>query len=736
MTADVHNLATWRNISASKGLLESLVPRAQCFCFYAIDRSCIWSSDGTDDYEIDNYIADLPQEIVTGIDADVTFLKRTLSSGRVLVLMPVHSSTKDGLGLLVVVFSRNAGKSSSFNPSLLEKILLPAVQIIGETLHLTQQLQTAQEHINAVEGELNLVYRVDKKIHGTSRSHVGLAQLIGQSARFLGIAYSVLLLPAKRIRISATHPTWKTVNRKAVDKYLIEKLFPQIEGKRNPSVFEIPRIEGSDQVADQGYQAMLSPLLDGAGNLIGAIAQFARVSGEPFDDGHSRFMAHIIRKVEYVIEQSFDAMTGFLNRSGFEAQLNESAKEFTSANVSHQIMYFDLDNLGLVNDTFGRDAGDEVLVRFARMLEEVLPKNGVGTRLTGDNFAILLTNSDVDDAVELTEIVREKVKTLRYLEGDRSLQVTVSVGIAAFDAKSRDPGKALTSARIACDSAKDHGRDRLEVYDSDDKSIIRRYDDMQLVARIQQVLDAEDFSLRAQSIVPLADSDSKRRFEILLRMHDSRGSEITSSALFSAAERYQLMPQIDRWVISTTLRKLSSHADYLRESGAIFAINLSGQTIGDDDILNFVEDEISSSGIPASSLCFEVTESAAISNFEKARKFINILRQRGCFFSLDDFGAGLSSFAYLKNFRVDTLKIDGSFIRDITTNQISESMVAAITQVARVMGLVTVAEYVESADAKALVKKLGVDFAQGHAIGKPIDFDTVLLELTESKQTA
>jgi EAL domain-containing protein (putative c-di-GMP-specific phosphodiesterase class I) len=259
---------------------------------------------------------------------------------------------------------------------------------------------------------------------------------------------------------------------------------------------------------------------------------------------------------------------------------------------------------------------------------------------------------------------------------------------------------------------------------------------MQLVARIQQVLDGEEFGLLAQPIIALSEKGGPDRFEILLRMRDRDDNEISSSALFSAAERYQLMPQIDRWVVSTVLRKLGECVDYLEESGTIFAINLSGQTLGDDDILQFVEEEIESNAIPAASLCFEVTESAAVSNHEKAKIFIDSLRKRGCHFALDDFGAGLSSFAYLKNFHVDTLKIDGNFIRDITENQISKSMVAAITQVAKVMNLQTVAEYVETTEAKAVVREMGVDFGQGHALGRPTDFGNVLSELISKRRTA
>ncbi len=735
MSAEVHNLTTRKNIGAAKGLLQSLVPRAQCFCFYDLQRVCVWSSDGVDDDEIDAFVADLPDEIVSGSDPDASGLRRTLKSGRTVLLLPVFDDKNDGLGVLVTVFSKNAGKSSWFNPSLLREILLPAVRVIGETLSLSQQLEAATSQASTVENELALVYKVDEKIHGTSRRHAGLAQLIGQSGRFLGIAYSVLLLPSKRIRISATHSSWKAANRKAVDKYIIENLFPQLDGKRTPVIFEIAAIKGSDHVADQGYQAMLCPLLDGGGNVEGVIAQLCRVGGEPFDENHMRFMSHIVRKVEYVIEQSFDSMTGLMNRSGFEAQLHESGKALKSKNDSHQLIYFDLDNLHLVNDTFGRSAGDQVLIRFAQMLEDALPKNAVATRLTGDDFAILLTHSSLDDALELANAVRKQGDELRYLQGDKSLQVTVSIGISAFDARSGE-GDALTAARIACDSAKDHGRDRIEIHDRDDQSIIRRYDDMHLVSQIQKTLDADGFELLAQPIVGLADNAPASRFEILIRMQDAKGNRISSTAFISAAERYQLMPQIDRWVFSTTMRMLAEYAGYLGDSGTVFAINLSGQTLGDDDILKFIEAELTASGVPANALCFEVTESAAVSNRRKAQNFIGSLRDRGCSFALDDFGAGLSSFAYLKSFDVDTLKIDGSFIRDIIDNRISESMVAAITQVAKVMNLETVAEYVETPETKRLVRQLGVDFAQGHAVGKPAKLQAILADLAADEQTA
>lgn len=736
MSAELHSQKTKTDIGKAAALLRSLAPRAEFFCFYNLARQCIWSSEGSDDFEIDNFVAELPTEVIAGLKYSVDILKRTLPSARTVLVLPVFSDEREVVGILVSLFSKNVGKSASFNPTLLKNVLEPAVELIGETLRVGQQLAASKERAHDVEKELKLVYEVDEKIHGASRRHSQLAQLVGQSGRYLGINYSVLLIPSKRIRISATHASWKNVNRKVLDRYLIDQLLPKLEGQRQPLIFEIPAVEGSTNKAEQGYQTLLSPLLDQYGNVEGVFAQLGRVDKTAFSNSDRRFMSHIVRKVEYVIERSFDAMTGLMNRSGFEAQLHESWKALTSDTDVHQLIYFDIDNLQLVNDTFGRQAGDEIILQFSRLLEEDLPSSAVLSRLAGDEFCILLTRADTDAALHLANEVRGKRAALRYLQGDKSLQVTMSVGIAEFTRSNGDDGSALTTARMACESAKDHGRDRIEVFDAGNQSIIRRYDDMQLVAEIQKALDGEGFELRAQPIVGLQGASNSPRFEILLRMVDSEGNSVSTKALFSAAERYHIMPQIDRWVVSSALAALTDIKDSVDANGAVVSINLSGQSLGDDDIFEFIKDEIQHSGLPPSALCFEITESAAVSNLAKAQAFIDELKAFGCTISLDDFGAGLSSFAYLKNFNVDILKIDGGFIRDITENRISESMVAAITQVAQVMDLKTVAEYVESDLTRQLITRLGVDFAQGHVYGKPMALKSMLSQLADSAQSS
>ncbi|NNF39881.1 MAG: EAL domain-containing protein [Woeseiaceae bacterium] len=736
MSAEMQGEISRKNISKAASLLHSLVPRADVFCFYSLKRKCVWRSDSADDFEIDNYILELPDTFTDELKGSDEMQKRTLPSARTLLIMPAFGDDREVIGMLAAVFSKNVGKSASFNPNIIKSVLEPAVELIGESLRVDKVLAFTKERAIVLEKELKLVYEVDEKIHGVSKSHSNLAQLVGQSGRYLGISYSVLLIPSKRIRISATHASWKNVNRKVLDRYVIDQLLPKLEGQRQPMVFLIPPVEGSSKEHEKGYQTLLSPLMDRHGNVEGVLAQLGRVDKQEFGASDRRFMSHIVRKIEYVIQQSFDSMTGLMNRAGFEAQLHESWKALQSNADSHQLIYFDLDNLQLVNDRFSRKAGDDVIVRFARLLEEDLPPSAVLSRLTGDEFCILLTHADSEAALKHANDIRDKRAALRYLQGDKSLQITMSVGIAEFSRSNGDDGSALTTARMACESAKDHGRDRIEVFDEGNQSIIRRYDDMQLVAEIQQALDGNGFELRAQPITGLTPGLNHPRYEILLRMSDSDGKPVPTGALFSAAERYHMMPQIDRWVVSNTIAKLTEVRETLEERGVVISINLSGQSLGDDDIYGFIEEEIKHSGLSPSSLCFEITESAAVSNLAKAQSVIDRLKQFGCTISLDDFGAGLSSFAYLKNFNVDTLKIDGSFIRDITENRISESMVAAITQVAKVMELQTVAEYVESDLTRQLLVKIGVDFAQGHAIGRPANFDDVLAALADTAQVS
>ncbi len=736
MAAEARSIKAVKNTGKAAVLLRALVPEAQVFSFYDLTGTCIWNTSGASDHEIDGFVAELVEEGLAALVEATTLPKRKLRSGRTALAAPVSDHKRAALGVIVCIFSANAASSSAFDPEGLKRILEPAAELIGEGMRVSQALIESNRLRNEVENELLLVYEIDERIHSPARGHANLAQLVGRSGRYIGVNYSVLLIPAKRIRISATHSSWKKVNRRALDSFMVKQLLPKLPAQREPLIFNIPPITAADSVAAEGFQAMMSPIMDKQGNVEGMLAQLGRVDGREFSVRDQRFMAQVARKSEHVISQSFDTMTGLMNRAGFEEQMHEAFKSLESDEQTHQVLYFDLDNLQLVNDTFGHQAGDEVIKRFARLLEENLPKSAVLSRMTGDDFCMLLTKADAETALEHANSVREKGKSLRYLEGDRSLQVTISVGVAEFRKSSGDEGNALTTARMACEAAKDYGGDRIEVFDDCNQSIVRRFDDMQLVADIQKAMDGDNFALVVQPLASLGDAPKPPRYEVLLRMDDGGGGRVPAKALFSAAERYQMMPHIDRWVISTVLRELTTVAEGIAESNAIFAINLSGQSLADEDILEFIKTEIEHSGLSPATLCFEITESAAVTNLRKAQAFIDGLRELGCSISLDDFGAGLSSFAYLKDFNVDTLKIDGGFVHDIESNRISRSMVAAIAEVAKVMELKTVAEFVGTPGCRDMLKGIGVDYAQGNFIGEPVPIASVLDEFTDKASAA
>ena len=459
LSANAEDLVAKQNISKAGALLHSLVPRAEFFSFYDQQKEFVWNSDDGEDHEVDSLVANLPQDVLDGLADDEKSTCLTLPSGRTAIAIPVPGENEEIAGILIGVFSKSDVKASSFNPRIIKKVLEPAIVVIGENLCAGNELRDLELRVGDISKELEFIYSVDEKVHGASGQHSSLAQIVGRSGRYLGINYSVLLIPSKRIRISATHSSWKNVKRKILDRYLIEHLMPKMDGQRKPVILKISADYTPDNT-ETGYQAMLCPLLDKQGDIEGVFAQLGKVNQKNFTRGDRRLMSHIGRKIEYVIEKSFDSMTGLMNRSGFEVQLQESHGTLKSDDDFHQIIYFDLDNLQLVNDTFSRKAGDEVIMSFSRQLEEDLPKSAVLSRLTGDDFCMLLTHASAEAAFDYANGIRKNAAVLRYLEGDKSLQVTMSIGIAPLD-RNGGVGNALTTARMACELAKEHGRDRI-----------------------------------------------------------------------------------------------------------------------------------------------------------------------------------------------------------------------------------------------------------------------------------
>jgi diguanylate cyclase (GGDEF)-like protein/PAS domain S-box-containing protein len=434
-------------------------------------------------------------------------------------------------------------------------------------------------------------------------------------------------------------------------------------------------------------------------------------------------------KIAY--QANHDALTGLSNRSQFERHIKQAVLSAKAKNLQHVLCFLDLDRFKIVNDTCGHLAGDELLRQLGDLFMKNIRKHDVVARLGGDEFGILMHDCALNEAFTISEKLRDVVQDFHFAWDDRRFTVGVSIGITAITMTSSGAANILKEADTACYAAKDKGRNRVHVYRPDDEMLALRKGEMQWVERIQQGLAQNRFCLYGQPIVAIGHKEEGLHFETLIRYRDDSGRIIPPGAFLPAAERYGLASVLDRWVIRQLFEWIAKKTGFL-EKLAVCSVNLSGVSLSDETMLSFIYEQFDTWKIPPHKICFEVTETAAIANLSYATNFIHQLQYKGCLFSLDDFGSGLSSFAYLKNLPVDFLKIDGLFVKDILEDKVDLAMVRSINEVGHVMGKKTVAEFVENEKTFNVLKSLGVDYAQGYGIGKPMP----LHELTVIKPFA
>ncbi len=415
-----------------------------------------------------------------------------------------------------------------------------------------------------------------------------------------------------------------------------------------------------------------------------------------------------------------DALTGLPNRREFEHRLEAAIANSRLTKTTHVLCYLDLDRFKVVNDTCGHMAGDELLRHMSALLQHHTPNADLLARLGGDEFALLLHHSSLDDAQEKVQELIERIRTFRFVWDDSTFTVGASAGLVEINAQTDSWAHVLSAADTAMYAAKDAGRNRLQIYQSDDHDIVQRHGDMQWVSRIVKALEDDRFCLYAQRIIP-ADPQrrSRDRYEILLRLQDEDGNIVSPGAFMPAAERYDLMPAIDRWVVRQLFSQLRHLPEQWEQPKPLYMVNLSGASFNDERFLAFLREQFWLHHIAPSMICFEITETVAISNINQAVQFIYQLKQLGCCFALDDFGSGMSSLNYLKNLPVDYLKIDGHFIRNVEHDAIDAATIEAINHMGHVMGLQTIAEFVENPAILQKVQHLGVDFVQGYGIARP-----------------
>jgi diguanylate cyclase (GGDEF)-like protein len=455
-----------------------------------------------------------------------------------------------------------------------------------------------------------------------------------------------------------------------------------------------------------------------------------------YDNLHERIRA-ATAKLSW--QAHHDALTGLLNRSGFDLALQQAWETVRNENERHCLLYLDLDQFKLVNDTSGHQAGDELLRQLAATMRRTMRGSDVIARLGGDEFGVLLSDCDAVVGEQLGEKLRRMISDFRFSWNGRLYQVGASIGLVELDQDWPDTAHLMSAADAACYAAKDAGRNKVRLYRRGDEEVERRRGEMAWVGRLTRAMQANHFRLYYQPIVKLDSSLSavseECHYELLLRLQDE-DYPVLPTAFIPAAERYQIMPTIDRWVIEHALYQCSEALQSLTARNVVIGINLSGASLSNTQFQAFIRSAMRDHAAIAAQLCFEITETAAISNLESVQTLMDDLKSMGCRFALDDFGSGLSSFAYLHNLGVDYLKIDGAFVRDMVRDPVDAAMVEAIAKVARIMGIRTVAEFVEDEVTANALKALGVDFGQGHHYGPAQPLEKLCQELFDRNSVA
>ena len=420
-------------------------------------------------------------------------------------------------------------------------------------------------------------------------------------------------------------------------------------------------------------------------------------------------------------QDRLDVLTGLYNRVEFELQLSQMVLGAQSNNKIHALMYFDLDQFKAVNDRCGHVAGNELLKQLANLLKDNVRDGDILARLGGDVFGLLLPDCPIDKAAEIAEKIRMLVEVFRFSWQNNSFDVGVSIGLVSIDTNHGNTDEIISAADAACYIAKDQGRNRVHIYSNKDISKAEKKGRMRWVPRLQQALNENTFQLFCQEITPLLDHDKKPFFETLIRYQDDDGNLVLPDAFLPEAERYNLSGAIDRWVVSNTFRHIIDRGLF----DTNFTINLSGHSLSNWHFLNFIIDQFHDTEVDPGQICFDIDESVAIANLPYGTRFIATLRGMGCHFALDNFGIGLISFEYLKTLSVDYLKIRGGYINELLTNKVSAAMVESINNISHAMELQTIAERVEDEETLQRLREIGVDYAQGAVVSKPVPLDTL-----------
>src|ERR1700730_16897584 len=704
-------------------LLRMLMPSLRSVVVHDGFSNLVWASDEWDLADEPNLIKDAIANALSDSN-DFAGVVRTLDADTAVYSFAIRGEHIELLGVVSLV-ARLSGKQAQARPlQTVRQLVQPALECLRRELSLRSRLGSRERDLDVRERDLALMLEISSHQSTAASDSDEFGLIMKTAIERMGCALAALWVPDKNIAMSLTRSgqPMSPESLKRAERHLMAWMQLQ---QRTIVVNHISKV-ASDVAAP--YKILACPVRHPSERVMGVLALFNPPSAPDFDLHQTRIAEVLAKRATSIIQAQYDSSTGLMTRQAFERQAAALLASSTSAET-HIILYLDIDRLHVINETFGMHVGDDVIVSVAECMAKSLPAGALSARISGDRLSALIPNSNMDAAAVAAEKIRASAAAIVPRAGQGSFEVSACLGVAPIVRSDNPLAHALATAEIACKAAKDRGRNRVEMFQDSDQSIIRRHTDILVIGKLRDALDNDSFRLDAQPILPLRGNYGRPRFELLIRMLGDRGEIIPPGKFLSAAERYQLMPTVDRWVVRRAFELLGEHSASVGEDIARFAINLSGQSLQDESFLPFVIDQIKASSLPPGVLCLELTETATIGNLDKAQVYMRTLQEMGCEFALDDFGTGVSSLAYLKDLSVDYIKIDGSFVRDAATNPRSESMIKAIAQLAKVMCMETIAEYVETDELRVRMTDLGVDYGQGFAMGRAQRFEDLLEEL-------
>jgi diguanylate cyclase (GGDEF)-like protein len=619
----------------------------------------------------------------------------------------------------------NAAEQPARQTSTAAQRLKPVLDCLHRELAAARSKRSKTQILTERTVELEWLFKVMSNLKASSDDPRVVEELLSAATERLHSALGALIIPDKRLCIEHARDASESEFLRPAYTQTQQHLLTWAQRQNRPLV-----INGAGRVGQKiaPCKILSAPIVRNTGRVIGVLAFFNPTQAADYSSRDVFLARHLGRETAAIVETQFDLMTGLYTRDGLEQMYGRLPAEQGAAHRS--VVYIDIDHMHVVNELHGFELGNELIVRIADLVgPPLLPDGALAARIAGDRLAIILPDSDPRAAAKIAEQLQTAAARLVIGPSQNTVDVSISCGVAALVSMPQGLARALAAAELACKTAKNRGRNRVELYACEDDSMMRRHDDVVAVGQLRSAFKADRLLLYAQRIAPLQNKSEPGGYEILLRLRDPDGSLVAPASLIVAAQRYQLLPSVDRWVVKRALQMLAPYRGMLKSRGISMSINVSGQSIGDEAFIREFTEQLAAVRLPPGSIMVEITEQAAVMNLARANDMIRRLTALGCRFALDDFGTGANSLTYLKTLQIARVKIDGSFVRDIVTDPRSQVTVRAIVELAQGFSIDTVAEYVENEAIAEAVRQLGVAYAQGYAFGKPEPLDELLASL-------